>query len=371
MWRIWSGIGCIWMVLLYGMESNIGDISSKRPELLALVVKGQQGKGGESFKETHIVNDACHRIDLKIPYRYFTCDLGQENCIKNIAQQIKENCLFFQSKAVIGFGCSQGTAALMGYVVQQERHIQEDTFKLLFLEAALALGNQAIEHSVVRTTKMPWVSYLPYVRLWLTMGAKCLLFPSYNPLGTQLIDRIEKLSPNIPVIVLHSAHDHLTPLYGALQLYCRLREHGNPVYLFETHTAIPESANRHRHLNSLLLDQEKERKIAAIQAVYKKYGLPYEASILDDFVQKNMLSEQELCASYQPCIVSIKERIDKAVTLRGYLRNCIDYGTTLTILCLIYLGYKKFIKSNHGSFIQTLELISLHNWLKKRKKSIQ
>ncbi|MGC2310952.1 MAG: hypothetical protein WA432_04995 [Candidatus Babeliaceae bacterium] len=95
---------------------------------------------------------------------------------------------------------------------------------------------------------------------------------------------------------MHNVDDIQLSINDARQLYCILRKnHNENVYLFET------NADK-AHINILNYDNEEEkiRKIAAIQTIYKKHGLPH-----------HEMGEVNL-QQFQPSIEDIQQKIDES-----------------------------------------------------------
>lgn len=282
------------------MENGKEEVDSVVPGQLryhAIIMPGQNGLGGGSFVAKNIINTEYTRFETNSE----DIDFGQTHCIEYFSKQMGS---FSQKIApldrekkpqkVIFCGVSQGTATLLNWLARREHKEQESITGAIVLEAVLGTPSSAICHTVKNFK--PMVSSIPGSRYWLPLAAK-FKFPSYNPYGINALESAEKISPNIPVIIMHNRTDQQLSINDARKLYCVLRKKSDRVYLIESNLRIQAHIDILAHEGS----ESALKKIGAIQAIYKKYGLPYYSQIQ----LPHDLSE------FQPSIEEVQVRIEE------------------------------------------------------------
>ena len=273
------------------MEKN----DEKNVDFYSIILPGQNGLGGGSFIDYHIVNASsysCYKV-LEDPN---LIDLGQTNCIKHFQEQFDNDPAFKDKNnrpPTIICGISQGSATIVNWLAQKSHEEQEKIARCVVLEAVLGSGNSAIKHTA--KTEVPITASSLFPKFILPVAAKLAVFPSYKPWGVSAFESAKKLSPNIPIIIMHSVNDFQLSVNDARTLYCKLRENKNKnVYLFEVE-------NTEAHIDVIWTEprEERLRKIAALQAIYKKHGLPYV-----EIKQERAFTIEE----FQPSIEEVKNR---------------------------------------------------------------
>lgn len=252
----------------------------------SVIMPGQNGLGGGTFHLYNIVNT---RTFTRFDTNYSKIDFGQEHCIAHFEKQLA-NDADAKNKKLLLYGVSQGSATVVNWLAQFNHEEQEQKVACVVLEAVLGTGNSAINHTV--GTFMPSVTYIPTHKLWLPWVAK-LAFPYYKPHGIQALKSAKKLSPHIPVVIMHCKNDFQLSINDARKLYCVLRNQGNEAYLFETNSGRPQ------HLELFAYDRQRDQKIRALQAIYKKHNLPYE----------NIEGAAVNISYFQPSIEEVEARI--------------------------------------------------------------
>ena len=245
----------------------------------SILVPGQNGCGGDSFLDNNVVNTGSF-INFGTESDPSKIDFGQRNCVARFQEQYAQLNKATQAKQNIFYGVSQGTATLInwlthkhddaGKVVLRPHAEQEKIAQAVVLEAVLGSGNNAIMHYA--TQAMPAVSYLPLSRAWSPWVAKAIKYPSYKPYGQQMLSSIQHLSPNISAIMKYDRNDPETSPDDARQAYINARKaKHNRVYLMET----GDGQQRHIDLLGCWGRAKQFEKIAALQAIYQKEGLPF------------------------------------------------------------------------------------------------
>lgn len=289
-----------------------------------------------------------------------TFDLGQTNCIKHFAQQWESNTNKWGLNNVgknIMYGISHDTATLINALAKTKHEMQEILTKGIVLESVLGSGDNFIWQDAVSTC--PQITYLPFARLWLPRLLGSCIYQAYKSNGPQLLSSIKKISPNVPVIIMHNVNDSVHPINDARQAYINARNaNHNNVYLMEINT----SKSVHYDLLGGQNSNKKLEDIAALQAIYKKEGLPYirytpeinhrsstpthMSNALDNLqaikisqVDLHEQIEQIKLQDYQPSIKDVQARINTSTRFGRWTRNAIDAATVGGIAGLIYYKY--------------------------------
>ncbi len=319
-----------------------------------ITLHGQNGCGGEDFDDNALLYLPIKRCNTIKGYKI---DLGQGNCIRHFNDQLKNFAWNFEKtkpelvgKKVL-FGFSQGTATIINWLAQKEQINQDKKVAAVVLQAVLGNGNNAILHNAERMIKP--ITYLPFARFWIPWVTKAF-FPTYNPWGKQALSSASKLSPNIPVIILHDQNDPETPINDARKLYCALikNREDNNVYLIETN-------NRYiSHVNILysMTREKRHETVGIMNVIYKKLNLPYQDKITireerdHNDLSKIINPQQEILIDlekdlhpFQPSVEEVEARIKACPsTKRGIFRNAIDMlsGTALLGSLAYYTYYK-------------------------------
>jgi len=320
-----------------------GSEQNESQMLYSITMPGQNGMGGDTFRKNGVINTQDSSSYQSIGANPFApadekrkIDLGQDNCVNYFEQQLTQD-----QKARSGnnlfFGISQGTATLVNFLAKKSHAEQENTAKGLVLESVLGSGNSAILHTV---SNVPVVTYLPFARFWAPWVAKPVVFPTYKPYGQQVFSSIKKISPNIPMVMMHDQNDPQLSVNDARQAYINAKKAGHQrAYLMETNCGEP----RHFDLLGGNWGIEKDvKKIAALQAIYKKEGLPFATTTVKsrsetvDLTQ--MINETDL-TEYQPSVKDVQRRINRSTRLSFWTRNVIDTLAFAGIAGGIYYKY--------------------------------
>jgi hypothetical protein len=291
----------------------------------AIVLAGQNG-GGNFYHDGILPKDF---TEYKIigynttgKYDRLNIDLGQGNCIRSFEEQLETD-PNAKGKKLVLFGSSQGTATLLNWLATKSPEDQNKLIAGITLQAVLGTGNRAILHTVEECISSK-VTYLPFARAWLPWIAKGL-YPTYNPFGKSVLGSANKISKDIPIMILHHVKDFQLSINDARELYCKLRENGNNnAYLMEVNHGVP------MHTEILQGFRFPQQRQAAIHAFYKKYNLPYSQEFDTNNVDLSPL---------QPDVAEVKQKIYESTWKKRYIRNTID--TIATVGIVAYL-YKKF-----------------------------
>ncbi len=327
------------LISLNAMEKSNDQSKSNFHNIL---LPGQNGLAGNGWEIDGIINgmnnDHSNITHIKTLLSW-KIDLGQGNCVRDFDQKLNKKTSSIVDSKFLLYGISQGTATLINWLAQQSHSDQEKKIGCLFLQSVLGSGNSAIVHTL---SNVPLITYLPFARALIPICAK-FFFPTYNPLGKSVFKSASKISPNIPVIIMHCTNDPQLSINDARNLYCILKKSSNNVYLFENdHTKL-----RYCHFDTLrgLENDKKIKKITALQAIYKKHNVPYSLKIHDVYnnssindikyvdVTNNTLDNYDL-NPYQPSVEEVQQKIHESTHTARTLRNGID----ITSGCLLLGG---------------------------------
>lgn len=275
---IYSLVFLLCVTALRGMEPIDPD-AKKTPDSVLLVIQGYN-KGGctypllPEFVPQHIPTGQ---------YSEHWHDLGQNESLAAIKESLQQLNLTLQldlNKQCILYACGEGALTTLNYIEQE--HTEQ--VKMLILDNAFASGNSAIFYNAQK--KFPWVSLLPLSYYWLPYLAKFKML-LYSPAGKQPILNIQKISKDLPIMIVHAADelsfDHAKALYAGLRL------HGNTnTYLFPVNRLYgfmdKESYN---------LTNTKQDEVLAIRKIMQNRTL-----LPDDAC--NVGQENNLEKKYQP-----------------------------------------------------------------------
>lgn len=224
-------------------------------KLTVYAIPGQNGGGSSKQYVSRLLGeDNVNVVEVSTPSTF--PDLGQEFCIRHLRKAIAEN----PSENAIIHATSQGTATAINYVAHEDKGRR---IKGLILEAALASGNSAIQHTVGgQLVNLGTVTRLPGSYYWLPYIAQIAVMPAYFPAGKQPIKSISKIPDNLPVIIAHSKDDIQLPYNGACALYAGLKLQGN-----ENAYLMTKAGRQHIHI----LDNDYLQNV--VQNILKKHTL--------------------------------------------------------------------------------------------------
>lgn len=200
--------------------------------LTVYAVPGQNGLGSSpEYIRALLQADKNFPIEIiSVSTPGFGKDLGQNNCIKALADSIQK--LKRTHQHAIIHATSQGTATAINYLAHTKDTNPENKIDGLVLEATLASGNSAVHHTFSNPFMgIPLLARIPFSYYWLPYAVKAFI-PFYWPGGKQPIKSIEKLPNNLPIVIAHSRSDIRFSFNDACALYYGLRKKGNDnVYL--------------------------------------------------------------------------------------------------------------------------------------------
>ena len=208
---------------------------------------------------------------------------GQQNDIDRLSQVLAQ----INKNNIVGFGVSRGAVVLINLMGAKDPESKK--LGALVLESPFAHVKSVVGNII---KKIPLVNKLSSLKT-ATHNASSALFPQYKPDGIQPIDFIDKIDPNIPIIIIHSKTDKLIPINESRELYIKRKKSGcDNVYLVELDSGA--------HANTLWADDGKKFQ-NTVHAFYKKHGLPC----------NEQYSKLVDLADYQPTVEEVEKRIKK------------------------------------------------------------
>lgn len=242
---------------------------------ISILVPGQNGATGDMFKDAPLMNTN-RLIEAQTPMEMSKIDFGQENCVKLLDHAITQSHEYPGTKAIL-YGVSQGTATITKMLSKMSHREQDAKFAGIILQSILGSPESAIMHSA--ELEFAPVAYLPFARLWLPFMVRNTMFRAYNPKQPNTIENIKKISPNLPVLMMHNDKDMQLPIYSARSAYKSLVESGHKnAYFIE----VSGKAPYHFDILDPACDPEHKEHISAIQAIYKKHDLPHDQQLLPE-----------------------------------------------------------------------------------------
>jgi len=248
-------------------------------------------KQNNPFQPHHLFNPTQYHIatfnypdstKIRHEVKYDHVALAQENDINRLNQAVNE----FDHETMIGFGISRGASTFINMMGT----IKNPKIKALILEAPFASISDVLSHFIHQT---PFSSCIPFFE---TVAHKLAttIFPQYQTNGLQPIDTIDQIDSEIPMLLIHSIQDEVTPINSSRQLYIKRKQQGcNNVYLLE----LPSG----QHVYCLWRKEDSSGEIFqnVVHRFLKQYDFPYNK----EFADKVNLE------AYQPPIKEVFEKI--------------------------------------------------------------
>ncbi len=283
----------------------------------SITLGGVDGRGGEGHAELGIVNTFPGDTQRYETLKGRRIDLGQANCIRHFEDQLARDDKFAQSRTIF-YGTSQGAATLLNWLGQKPPEEQDHLAEGLVLESVFDSGNSAIMQATRAFLPLgSLVAGLPLSRMLLPLLAKTFVYQSYCPCGLQPVSSAAKISPNIPVVIMHNRGDKMLSISGARAVYCSLVGAGHKK------TYLIEVDNEDRHLNILRYPRHRKAQrneiLVDLQNIFLKEGLP---------VSARRFSAHKNITKYQPSWRKVKWQIRLNPASVGH--GIVDSGALVT-----------------------------------------
>ncbi len=214
--------GLITIILLntpcLAMENAVQQPSGYKPHTHVYGIPGQNGCGAEDWH----VHEILERQDVSVPFPVGCfSDLGQTKCVNMLRTSLAEHP---DHQKIVVYAVSQGTATILNYLSETN----DPRIKCVILQAPLVSGNSGIIHTLAGPfMNFRRLAHSPFAYYWIPYCAK-FLFPWYWPAGKQPIKTVQKINPDIPIVIVHAHDDPQLPYEGACALYYALRAQRGP-----------------------------------------------------------------------------------------------------------------------------------------------
>lgn len=187
----------------------------------------------------------------------FLSSLAQKNEVVTLKRAAQE----CQTMPIVGIGVSRGAATLLNYTALYN----PPTLKALVLESPYDHINSVVQNALYK------VGLNGYGTHYIGQLLFKLLFWRYSLQGPHPIDTVEKIDPNLPILLICSKEDQLVPYTSTITLYNKLKENG------------------HHAVHLLVLDHGKHAKLMdaqdaalyqnVVHAFYKQYNLEHDPEL--------------------------------------------------------------------------------------------
>lgn len=218
-------------------------------------------------KDTWIINYPMVLFDFpdsknnSMEYHHDYVNLGQDLDIERLAWSLEQAQKSLPEYKFILTGISRGSSTIINTVGFH----QPSAIAALVLESPFDTVKNVIKHLLIRFH----VSWIPFSKQIAHKIAK-KNFPLLNLDGPVPLNLINKVSFDIPLIIIHSQRDKTIPINSSRKLYEMLVIAGHPnVYLLEL------ASGEH---GKLLEGPEGDLYRNVIHAFYRKHSLPYNVS---------------------------------------------------------------------------------------------
>jgi pimeloyl-ACP methyl ester carboxylesterase len=184
-------------------------------------------------------------------------------------EALRDVCQSIEGPKVL-IGVSMGAATILTYMsVYNPSDVQA-----LILESPFDDVATVVEQKIANLG----LSYLPCMQSIGNGILKYLRYPHYDPTGITPLKALDDLNFAIPILFVHSQKDLLIPVSASRRLYQSLCAKGHEhAYLVELEHG--EHAECIKGIDGKLFK-------CAVHAFYKKYGLPYQDSLLIEEVYR-------------------------------------------------------------------------------------
>lgn len=202
-----------YIVVVPGLNGEIGDSANH------LMTKLQSDKKFTQLDQKHV-----ERVTTpEFPW----IDFGQKSC-QSYLPKFEESPNADAKPMRILFGTSQGTATSINHIASSANR----SYKAVLLQSVMLSGNSAMYHTVTKINGLP-LDYIPGSYYLMPYLAK-FVFPFYAPAGKQPVFNVDKISNDMPIIIVHCKNDKQLSCQDAQGLYAALVNKGNKnVYFFE------------------------------------------------------------------------------------------------------------------------------------------
>ena len=187
---------------------------------------------------------------------YAETSFGQENEISRLNKAYQSILSYYEQCDIILWGLSRGASNILIFAGLHElTHV-----KAIVLESPYYSMSEVIESIMIKRG----VGWLP-ISYGETLAE--FIFKKYSRYGWSPANCIEKISPDIPILVICTKEDHLVPYASSINVYKKLVASGHQhAYIFVAETGVH---------GGILKGADGDKYQWVVNAFYKKYNLPH------------------------------------------------------------------------------------------------
>lgn len=186
-------------------------------------------------------------------------NLGQNPDLERLDTAYQLTLKEFPEHEIVLVGVSRGAATIVNYVAKYN----PPQLAAVVVESPFDTLSSIIKH-LLKRFKVNWI---PFSK---TLGHKIVRthFPRLEPDGIFPIHVVEKISPTVPIMIIHGYKDNVIPITSSRRLYIKLKEIGHKdAYLVELKSGAHAQ---------LVHGSDAQFYHILVHAFYKKYGLPHD-----------------------------------------------------------------------------------------------
>lgn len=179
---------------------------------------------------------------------------GQEADIAVLLKTYNEHMQKHQDTLVVGWGVASGAATLCNFMAEHK----PENVKALVLEAPFDSISHCLKHSCGKAH--------------IILNKILPKLTAYDPNGVSPINSVEKISKDIPVLIICSKMDGVIPRHCSESLGRKFAKQGQPVHLLVLNKSTHSGYAFDNYADKLKYE-------SVVHAFYKHYGLPYDEDL--------------------------------------------------------------------------------------------
>jgi len=222
--------------------------------------------GASRFIKNKFINGECISFDYHdtLGSINFTQELDQQ-CLETVFDKIVQQA---PHKKIILYGPCRGATNILKFLVQRAKPVHFNSLSAVVLEAP-ALSLQALIPQTVRSR--PAISWTGAIGENLAYAIIRAALPNHSANdGTVIIDNIEQIPKELPILIVHLQNDTSVPGRDMRKLITRLKETGHT----SIHLLVMYDKNLgHAHISKAVIYQQ------VTNAFLKYYNLPHDTTL--------------------------------------------------------------------------------------------
>lgn len=211
----------------------------------------------ESYGITVIDNPKSSKSVLNYTPRFTKANIGQRKDINCLAKTYKKHLAQYPGTDIVLYGDSRGAATTFNFIaLHKPAQVKAAVLDGIFDSVPHCVKHFLYNDKGERAEK----------RLHDTL---CLVAWRYKKNGPSPLDYAEKITDDIPLLLVTSLNDQIVPPQCTINLYKKLISRG----LKKVHLLILNKASHPCYM--IHNEEDRTRYEAVVHAFYKQYGLPY------------------------------------------------------------------------------------------------